>query len=285
MFPIIALAAKWVDAAELESVAEATARRQVEHLGDAIKKPAHRTLSEDYTVIELRRVSDEAGLALSSSRLLSRYGMEIAQVVRGVRPRCPSSRPVLAARGRRRRLQRRRLHVAVAGLLAELPVLGGRRVAEVLDMEPPGVADQGQHARAGRQDQPQRAPEGIVGELPAGEAQAGPSRERPDTTAEVADPAERQLAEHLQQHRNCLRAPALLAGAHLGLRRPPRDVGDVPDEFHTQTPSVEPQDDGTFIVAPTLRWMACFVVTPAGRSRIRRTRDFWWRTWSVIQRP
>jgi len=30
-------------------------------------------------------------------------------------------------------------------------------------------------------------------------------------------------------------------------------VGDVPDEFHAQTPNVEPQDDGTFIVAPTLR--------------------------------
>jgi CBS domain containing-hemolysin-like protein len=30
-------------------------------------------------------------------------------------------------------------------------------------------------------------------------------------------------------------------------------VGDVPDEFHSQTPSVEPQPDGTWIVAPTLR--------------------------------
>jgi CBS domain containing-hemolysin-like protein len=30
-------------------------------------------------------------------------------------------------------------------------------------------------------------------------------------------------------------------------------VGDVPDEFHTATPGVEPQPDGTFIVAPTLR--------------------------------
>jgi CBS domain containing-hemolysin-like protein len=30
-------------------------------------------------------------------------------------------------------------------------------------------------------------------------------------------------------------------------------VGDVPDEFHSQTPGVEPQPDGTWIVAPTLR--------------------------------
>ena len=30
-------------------------------------------------------------------------------------------------------------------------------------------------------------------------------------------------------------------------------VGDVPDEFHSQTPSVEPQPDGTWVVAPTLR--------------------------------
>ncbi|MCC6176451.1 MAG: HlyC/CorC family transporter [Chloroflexi bacterium] len=30
-------------------------------------------------------------------------------------------------------------------------------------------------------------------------------------------------------------------------------VGDVPDEFHAQTPSTEPQPDGTVIVAPTMR--------------------------------
>ena len=30
-------------------------------------------------------------------------------------------------------------------------------------------------------------------------------------------------------------------------------VGDVPDEFHSQTPSVEQQPDGTWVVAPTLR--------------------------------
>jgi CBS domain containing-hemolysin-like protein len=30
-------------------------------------------------------------------------------------------------------------------------------------------------------------------------------------------------------------------------------VGDVPDEFHSQTPSVEPQPDGTWLIAPTLR--------------------------------
>ncbi|MDP8921724.1 MAG: hemolysin family protein [Chloroflexota bacterium] len=30
-------------------------------------------------------------------------------------------------------------------------------------------------------------------------------------------------------------------------------VGDVPDEFHEQTPSVEPQPDGTALIAPTLR--------------------------------
>ena len=30
-------------------------------------------------------------------------------------------------------------------------------------------------------------------------------------------------------------------------------VGDVPDEFHSQTPSVEQEPDGTWVVAPTLR--------------------------------
>jgi CBS domain containing-hemolysin-like protein len=30
-------------------------------------------------------------------------------------------------------------------------------------------------------------------------------------------------------------------------------VGDVPDEFHSETPSIERQSDGSWVVAPTLR--------------------------------
>lgn len=80
---LIELAAKWVDAPELESVAEETARRQLDRIAKAVTKPATRTLSEDYTVIELRRVCGEDGLPMNSAQLLSRYGMEIAQIVRG----------------------------------------------------------------------------------------------------------------------------------------------------------------------------------------------------------
>ncbi|MBL8233920.1 MAG: hypothetical protein JNL98_35805 [Bryobacterales bacterium] len=80
---LIHLAAKWIDEPALESVAEETARRQAQRIAKTIRRPATQLLSEDYTVIELRRALSEDSAALTSSQLLSRHGSAIAQVVRG----------------------------------------------------------------------------------------------------------------------------------------------------------------------------------------------------------
>lgn len=80
---LVELAASWIDEPALESLAEETARRQTERIAKSIRRPATQFLSEDYTIIELRRIHGEDGLAMNSSQLLSRYGAEIAQIVRG----------------------------------------------------------------------------------------------------------------------------------------------------------------------------------------------------------
>ncbi|HUQ93489.1 MAG TPA: hypothetical protein VM120_17540, partial [Bryobacteraceae bacterium] len=80
---LIAMAAKWMAAADLESAAEATVARQLERIRPALRKPSGRMLSEDYTVVELRNALGDDGMPLDSALLIERYGAQIAQLIRG----------------------------------------------------------------------------------------------------------------------------------------------------------------------------------------------------------
>lgn len=80
---LIQLAAKWIDEPALESAAEETARRQSERIAKTVRRPSTQLLSEDYTIIELRHALCENGVPMNSSQMLSRYGPEIARIVRG----------------------------------------------------------------------------------------------------------------------------------------------------------------------------------------------------------
>lgn len=76
---LVELAAKWVGAAAPEAAAEQAMRAQIDRVGGAIRKPAAKPLTEDYTVIEIRKAQGTA------AELLARHGAEIAQAVRGER--------------------------------------------------------------------------------------------------------------------------------------------------------------------------------------------------------
>ncbi|MCS7026987.1 MAG: hypothetical protein NZV14_19500 [Bryobacteraceae bacterium] len=80
---LIQLAAKWIDEPTLESVAEETARRQTARIAKTVRRPAEQLLSEDYTIIELRRALGPDGRPVTSSELLTHHGSAIAQIVRG----------------------------------------------------------------------------------------------------------------------------------------------------------------------------------------------------------
>lgn len=82
---LVEMAARWVGADGPEALAAETVNRQLERVRGAIRKPAARPLSEDYTVIELRSAVELDGHAIPSAALLERYGGEIAQAVRGER--------------------------------------------------------------------------------------------------------------------------------------------------------------------------------------------------------
>jgi hypothetical protein len=80
---IAALAARWMNAAELEQLAAAAVRERVAKAKAALVDPYPEQLSEDYCIIHLRRVEDGAGRALNASELIEKYGDSVAQIVRG----------------------------------------------------------------------------------------------------------------------------------------------------------------------------------------------------------
>jgi len=80
---VIALSNRWIEAGEVEQRGLKTARRQVEKLQSALRRPYAEWLDEAYYVVELREVLDSAGNVLTGGQLISDHGREISQVIRG----------------------------------------------------------------------------------------------------------------------------------------------------------------------------------------------------------
>ncbi|HXB73779.1 MAG TPA: hypothetical protein VNY05_36410 [Candidatus Acidoferrales bacterium] len=80
---IVALAARWMNAPELEAKAAAVVREHVAKAGGAIVNGYRERLSEDYCIMHLRRVQDDDGRLMSASELIAQCADYIAQIVRG----------------------------------------------------------------------------------------------------------------------------------------------------------------------------------------------------------
>lgn len=80
---LIAIADRWVGAAELESVAEQAVRSHLDGVKCALRKPSDRVLSEDYVILEIRKAQGDDDRECLAQQLLEWYGAEIAQIVRG----------------------------------------------------------------------------------------------------------------------------------------------------------------------------------------------------------
>jgi hypothetical protein len=80
---IIALAARWMNSAELEQRAAAVVREHVARAGKAIVSPFAEQLSEDYYIVHLRDARDGAGKTLNAQELIEQCPDSIAQIVRG----------------------------------------------------------------------------------------------------------------------------------------------------------------------------------------------------------
>jgi len=76
---LVGISNRWLGAPELERKAVEVVRRQVERVRPALRKPYESWLNEDYYIFQLL----DAGACPSATELLSRYGAEVAQIVRG----------------------------------------------------------------------------------------------------------------------------------------------------------------------------------------------------------
>jgi hypothetical protein len=80
---LIALANRWIEAGEVERRAEQSVRENVSRVLPALLKPYPEWLDEAYYVVHLRELRESDGAPLTAPELMTRYGREIGQVIRG----------------------------------------------------------------------------------------------------------------------------------------------------------------------------------------------------------
>ena len=80
---LIALSNRWIEAGEVEQRGLQTVRERLRRLKSALRKPYAEWLDEIYYVVHLREVREGTGAPLTGSQLITQYGPEISQVIRG----------------------------------------------------------------------------------------------------------------------------------------------------------------------------------------------------------
>ena len=80
---LVRLSNRWILAPELESRTLELLRPRLERAAPALKQPYEPRLNEDYYIIQLREVSDDARQPMTAPAMLATRGVEIAQIVRG----------------------------------------------------------------------------------------------------------------------------------------------------------------------------------------------------------
>jgi len=74
---------RWMNAPEVEKAAEDTLRARLQRFQPALIKPSSKWLDEDYLVIDIQSASHEDGRPPTAKELLTQYGDQITELVRG----------------------------------------------------------------------------------------------------------------------------------------------------------------------------------------------------------
>lgn len=80
---LMARTARWMDAPDINSLARRVVTRHLERTSQAIVRPREEWFQEDYLVVELHQMRDEEGEIVTADRILSSYGEQIGQLLRG----------------------------------------------------------------------------------------------------------------------------------------------------------------------------------------------------------
>jgi hypothetical protein len=82
---------RWMDSAEIEAEARAVVAKHLQRIATAVIKPREDWLQEDFLVVDLHEIRDEAGTLLTGEQLLSSHGEAIVQLIRGEQTRLAPS--------------------------------------------------------------------------------------------------------------------------------------------------------------------------------------------------
>jgi hypothetical protein len=80
---LMAQTARWMDAPDVEPESRAVVIRHLQKVSAAIIKPREEWFQENYLVVDLHQMEDEKGSVCTAERILSTYGEQIGQLLRG----------------------------------------------------------------------------------------------------------------------------------------------------------------------------------------------------------
>ena len=80
---LVETSSRWIAAPELEAKAAGAVDQRLSQVAAALVKPYQPRLDEDYCIIRIDPAQDHDGRPLPAAALMDRYGVDIAQIVRG----------------------------------------------------------------------------------------------------------------------------------------------------------------------------------------------------------
>ena len=80
---LVAQAARWMDAPDVEPEGRAVLARHLEKINAAVIKPREEWLQEDFLVVDLQEIREDGSPLLTAEQVLASHSDQIAQVIRG----------------------------------------------------------------------------------------------------------------------------------------------------------------------------------------------------------
>jgi hypothetical protein len=80
---LMAQASRWMDAPDIDSLGRRVVTRHLQRTSQAVIRPREEWLQENYLVVDLHQMKDESGEIVMADRILSSYGEQIGQLLRG----------------------------------------------------------------------------------------------------------------------------------------------------------------------------------------------------------
>jgi hypothetical protein len=79
----LAQTSRWMDSADIEPEGRTVVARHLQRIAPAVIKPREDWLQENFLVVDVREIRDQAGTAPTAEQLLSSHGDQIVQLIRG----------------------------------------------------------------------------------------------------------------------------------------------------------------------------------------------------------